>query len=76
MRTSSGQMTAPALQTLLRDGALAGEWVLDPRRSSVRLKNRSMAGLARVNGVFRQISGSGTISADGGVLPFHGVGPG
>jgi polyisoprenoid-binding protein YceI len=67
MQASSGQMTAPTLQALLQDRALAGEWVLDPGRSSVRLKNRSMAGLARVNGVFRQVSGSGTISADGAV---------
>jgi polyisoprenoid-binding protein YceI len=67
MQTSSGQMTTPALQGLLQDGALAGEWALDPGRSSVGLKNRSMAGLARVNGVFREVSGTGTISADRGV---------
>ena len=29
MQAPSGQMTAPALQALLRDGTLAGEWVLD-----------------------------------------------
>jgi hypothetical protein len=34
MQAPSGQMTAPALQALLKDGALAGEWVLDPRKSS------------------------------------------
>jgi polyisoprenoid-binding protein YceI len=67
MQTSSGQMTAPTLQAVLQDRAMDGEWVLDPGRSSVRLKNRSMAGLARVNGVFRQVSGNGTIAADGGV---------
>jgi polyisoprenoid-binding protein YceI len=67
MQALSGQITAPTLQALLLDRTLAGEWVLDPGRSSVRLKNRSVAGLARVNGVFREVSGHGTISADGGV---------
>ena len=48
MQAPSGQMTAPALEALLeallKDGALAGEWVLDPRKSSIRLKNRAMWG--------------------------------
>jgi hypothetical protein len=45
-------MTAPPVQALLVDGALAGEWVLDPRRSSIRLKSRSMwnqMGMASMN---------------------------
>jgi polyisoprenoid-binding protein YceI len=66
MQAPSGHMTAPALQALLQDGALAGEWVLDPRTSSIRLKSR-IFGLAPVNGVFRQVSGNGTVSADGEV---------
>jgi polyisoprenoid-binding protein YceI len=60
-------MTAPALRALLKDGALAGDWALDPRRSSIRLKSRSMWGLAPVNGVFREVSGHGTVSPDGEV---------
>jgi polyisoprenoid-binding protein YceI len=67
MHSPSGQLTPPPLQALLTEGALAGEWVLDPRRSSIRLKTRSMWGLARVDGVFREVSGSGTIDADGAV---------
>ena len=67
MQASSGQMTAPALPALLKDGALTGEWVLDPGKSSIRLKSRSMAGLVRVNGVFREVSGNGSVSADGEV---------
>jgi polyisoprenoid-binding protein YceI len=67
MQAPSGQMTAPALQALLKDGALAGEWVLDPRKSSIRLKSGSMWGLAPVSGVFREVSGSGTVSPDGEV---------
>jgi len=31
----SGQLTAPALQALLQDGMLAGDWTLDPARSEV-----------------------------------------
>ena len=57
-------MTAPALLDLLKGGTLTGEWVLDPRNSSVRLKSKSM-GLIPVHGVFREISGSGTVSPDG-----------
>jgi polyisoprenoid-binding protein YceI len=65
MHTPSGQMTAPALQALLQNGALTGEWILDPGKSSVRLKSRSMGGLVPVRGVFREVSGSGTITSDG-----------
>lgn len=63
----SGQITAPALQELLHDAALAGEWILDPSRSTVSLKSRSMAGLVPVNGVFRQVTGHGTVSPAGEV---------
>lgn len=67
MQAPSGQMTAPPLQALLEDEALAGDWVLDPRKSALRLHSRSMLGLVRVNGVFREVSGNGTVSPDGGV---------
>jgi len=66
MQAPSGQMTAPALQTLLMDGALAGVWVLDPRKSSIRLKTKIM-GLVPVNGAFREVSGNGAVSPDGEV---------
>jgi polyisoprenoid-binding protein YceI len=59
--------TAPPVQALLRDGSLAGEWVLDPVKSSIRLKSRNMWGLAPVNGAFREVSGTGTVSPDGEV---------
>lgn len=65
--TSSEQVTAPALQELLEDGALAGEWVLDPSRSTISLKSRGMWGLATVNGTFRQVTGQGHVSRAGGV---------
>ena len=60
-------MTALAPQVLLTDGALAGTWVLDSRRSSIRLQNRSMRGLIRVHGVFREVSGTGIVGPDGAV---------
>src|ERR1700689_5472219 len=61
----SGQTTAPALDALLRDGKLAGAWTLDPSRSQVRLRSKSMWGLVTVKGVFGQVSGSGTVSEAG-----------
>lgn len=66
MQAPSEHMTAP-VQALLTDRALAGQWALDPRRSSIRLKSRSMWGLVPVNGVFREVRGDGTVSADGRV---------
>ena len=57
-------MTAPALLDHLKGGTLTGEWVLDPRNSTIRLKSKSM-GLIPVNGVFSEVSGSGTVSPDG-----------
>ena len=64
MQAPSGQITGPALQALLKDGALAGEWALDPRTSSIRLKSK-IYGLVPVQGVFREVGGSGTVSPDG-----------
>jgi polyisoprenoid-binding protein YceI len=60
-------MTAPALQELLKEAGLAGEWILDPSRSTVSLKSRHVWGLARVNGVFRQVTGNATVSPTGEV---------
>ena len=65
--TSSGQAATPALQELLKDAALAGSWTLDSSKSTVGLKSKSMWGLVPVKGVFRQVSGQGTVSAAGDV---------
>jgi polyisoprenoid-binding protein YceI len=67
MYAPSGQTTAPPLQALLEDGALAGDWALNPGKSSVRLKSGVMGGLIRVNGVFREVGGNGTVAPDGEV---------
>jgi polyisoprenoid-binding protein YceI len=57
---------SPALRELLNDAALAGEWILDPSRSAVSLKSRIL-GLAPVSGVFRQVTGQGTVFPTGEV---------
>jgi polyisoprenoid-binding protein YceI len=64
MPASPTQTAAPALQALLKDGTLAGEWALDPRTSSIRLKTKVM-GLIPVNGVFRDVTGAGAVGTDG-----------
>ncbi len=61
----SEQMSAPALQALLKDGGLTGEWLVDPRRSSIELKSSIMWGMIPVKGVFGEVGGSGTVSPDG-----------
>ena len=63
----SEQLTAVALQELLTDPALATEWILAPSRSTISLQNRSMWGLVRVNGVFRQVTGDASVSPAGQV---------
>ena len=73
---ASGQLTSPALQALLRDGKLAGSWILDPARSEVLLKTRHTWGLAPLNGVFREVTGSGTVTAGGDVSGVITVGAG
>ena len=61
----SGQTNTPELQALLKDAALTGNWTLDPSKSTVGLRSKSMWGLVPVKGVFRQVSGQGTVSPTG-----------
>ena len=63
----AGQTAPPALQELLRDGKFAGSWALDAARSEVGLKSKSMWGMLAVKGAFREVTGSGTVSAAGDV---------
>ncbi|MBO0841442.1 MAG: YceI family protein [Sciscionella sp.] len=67
MQTPSRQATSPALETVLDAGTLAGTWVLDPPKSSVRLRSTALWGLIPVTGFFRGVSGGGTISPAGQV---------
>ena len=64
---TTGQATAPALQDLLADGTLAGDWDLDAAKSAIGLRSKSMWGMAPVKGVFGQVSGHGTVSPAGRV---------
>jgi polyisoprenoid-binding protein YceI len=63
----SEQITPSALQELLGNGKLAGSWTLDAARSEIGLKSKSMWGMVPVKGVFREVTGSGTVSAAGDV---------
>jgi polyisoprenoid-binding protein YceI len=67
MQPISERTAATVLDALLQAQALVGEWVLDPGNSTIRLNNKSMWGLVAVNGEFREVSGHGTVSADGEV---------
>jgi len=64
---TQGQPTTPALQALVQDGTLTGSWTLDPARSEVLLETRHTWGLRPVHGVFRQVTGNGTVTAAGQV---------
>ena len=64
---SSGEVTASTLPAMLGDQTLVGEWTLDSARSTVALRSKSVWGLVTVKGVFRDVTGQGTVSADGQV---------
>lgn len=66
MNTSTGE-ASPGLPGQLASGALAGAWILDPARSTVALHSKSMWGLMPIRGVFREVEGAGTVTADGQV---------
>ena len=65
--TPQGQGATPALPALAQDGTLTGSWILDPARSQVLLQTRHTWGLRPLHGVFRQVTGSGTVTAAGQV---------
>jgi polyisoprenoid-binding protein YceI len=61
------QQTSAELRAQLQDGKLAGSWTLDPSRSQIRLKSKSVWGLVPVTGAFREISGNADVSPAGEV---------
>jgi len=65
--SSSGQVSDPVVQALLGGGELAGSWTLDPARSQVELNTKHTWGLRPLTGVFRQVTGNGTVTAAGEV---------
>jgi polyisoprenoid-binding protein YceI len=65
--TPQGQPATSALQALVGDGTLTGSWILDPARSEVQLQSRHTWGLRPLHAVFRQVTGSGTVTPAGQV---------
>ena len=65
--TPQGQLAASAVQALVQDGTLTGSWTLDPAGSQVLLETRHTWGLLPLHGVFRQVTGNGTVTAAGQV---------
>jgi polyisoprenoid-binding protein YceI len=63
--TTPTQQTQAALRARLSDGSLAGTWTLNPAQSTAALRSKSMWGLTSVKGIFRELEGSGTVSAAG-----------
>ena len=61
------ELTSTQVQDLLGKGELAGNWVLDPAKSSVLLKTRHTWGLLPLNAAFGEYNGNGTITAAGEV---------
>ena len=63
-------MTSSSPRTLLVDRTLEGTWHLDHSRSSIRFTTRTMWGLVRVSGAFRQMGGGGVVTPESQV---HGT---
>jgi polyisoprenoid-binding protein YceI len=59
--------TATRLLQRLSTGELAGAWVLEPARSTVALRSRSIWGIVPVKGTFTELAGEGTVSPTGEV---------
>jgi polyisoprenoid-binding protein YceI len=51
----------------LSAGEFAGHWILDPGRSTIALRSRSIWGMAPVKGKFTELTGDGTVSPTGEV---------
>jgi polyisoprenoid-binding protein YceI len=70
------QLTTPTLQEQLRDGKLAGSWTLDAARSEVRLETRHTWKLLPLHGIFREVTGNGTVTTAGDASGVITVGAG
>jgi len=55
--TALAQQSSTALLATLAQGSLDGAWTLDPSKSSVSLKTKSMWGLIKINAVFTDVQG-------------------
>ena len=59
--------TGARLLERLSAGEFVGAWVLDPGRSTVALRSKSIWGMAPVKGTFAELIGEGTVSPTGEV---------
>ncbi|MEI7717580.1 MAG: YceI family protein, partial [Mycobacterium sp.] len=55
------------LPRALTDPASTGSWTLVPDRSSIKFSSKTLWGLVPVNGRFPDVTGEGTVGADGAV---------
>jgi polyisoprenoid-binding protein YceI len=56
------------VQKLLNDPDTAGEWSLDPSRSTVSFTIKNFWGLVNVNGHFADVSGDGQVTGKGAIF--------
>jgi len=73
--TALTQQSPTALLGTLAQGSLDGAWTLDPSKSSVLLKTKSMWGLLRISAVFTDLQGELAVVA-GAVTARIAVGTG
>src|ERR1035437_11202851 len=73
--TALTQQSPTELLATLAQGTFDGAWILDPSKSSVLLKTKSMWGLARISAVFTDPQGDLAVVA-GGVTARVAVGTG
>jgi polyisoprenoid-binding protein YceI len=69
MTTEAGgvPVTSADVLALVRDGALAGQWTLDPQASSAEFRVRHFWGMVTVRGRFERLEGEATVAPDGAV---------
>src|ERR1700677_3119187 len=65
-----------ALDQALGSGTAAGSWRLDPQKSSVEFRARSIWGLVPVHGTFRTVESGGRVAVDGTVVGARTIGAG
>jgi polyisoprenoid-binding protein YceI len=62
---SGGEGSATDPIDHLTSGTWAGDWVVDPSRSSLRFRSTSLWGLIKVKGQFSSLRGAGSLGQDG-----------
>jgi polyisoprenoid-binding protein YceI len=65
--TSGGQQPGGSAAALARDGALAGQWRLDPQQSTVEFRVPHFWHMVTVRGWFDRLEGEGSVTRDGTV---------